>query len=34
MKIIDWYLLGWLALKLIVDGAGLVYLIWRLQNGK
>lgn len=33
MKGIDLFLLGWLAIKLIVDAVGFVYLIWRLSNG-
>lgn len=32
MKLGDLYLLVWLAIKLIVDTVGLIYLIWRLKH--
>jgi hypothetical protein len=34
MKYLDIYLLGWLALKLIIDTSGFIYLIWRLSKGE
>jgi len=32
MKHFDMFLLGWLALKLVIDTAGLMYLMWRFSN--